>query len=638
MPATDSAYVAQAQPTPATDPATQNEAAGSPPAPPIELNVRGQRAAPASEVITRASARELPGSFGDPLRSVESEPGVTPIVSGLPYFFVRGAPPASVGYFIDGVDVPLLFHAYFGPSVIHPALFDRVDVFKGAAPVNYGRYAGAIIAAQTRAPRYEWNGEASLRVIDAGALLESPFASGRGSALVAGRYSYTGLILSLLDDRTKLRYWDYQTLDSYRLSSTTTLSVFAFGAFDLLSINSANDAGLQNQVGGETQFHRFDLRLDARPSPATHLRVAGTFGYDRSGDTIGTASLRDSSMRERIELSHEFSPDVGLDAGLDARIDQVRLDAAATRFDYLDLTTLFPTRNDGVGGGYFGLRLRPARGISVIPGVRADGYLVEHEFKAAADPRLSVEFALPKHVTVDSSVALSHQRPNFVPGIPAAAIGTLHGGLETGVVYDAGVRWKPGADLTFGATIFRTAFFDVIDPVGGQHDFTVSRTQLNDRTTIQTSGLEARVSRPLTKSVGGFLAYTLSRSTRGYDRLSSISGYDRPHVLQAALTLDFGYSIRGGLRGVFYSGMPALVLNEGPPHPSAAHRTPDFFRLDFRVEKRWNFDEAHYLSAVLEVLNATSAKEVLKEQCGTRCQGDLSGPVVLPSLGVEAGF
>ena len=28
---------------------------------------------------------------------------MTPIASGLPYFFVRGAPPGNLGYFLDGV-------------------------------------------------------------------------------------------------------------------------------------------------------------------------------------------------------------------------------------------------------------------------------------------------------------------------------------------------------------------------------------------------------------------------------------------------------------------------------------------------------------------------------------------------------
>ena len=47
-------------------------------------------------------------------------------VSGLPFFFIRGAPPGNAGYFLDGVRVPLLFHVGAGPSVVHPALIVRV--------------------------------------------------------------------------------------------------------------------------------------------------------------------------------------------------------------------------------------------------------------------------------------------------------------------------------------------------------------------------------------------------------------------------------------------------------------------------------------------------------------------------------
>jgi TonB family protein len=79
------------------------------------------------------------GAFGDPLRAVEAQPGVVPIVSGVPSFFVRGAPPANVGFFIDGIDVPILYHAFLGPSVLHPNVIESVDVYRGAAPVEYGR-------------------------------------------------------------------------------------------------------------------------------------------------------------------------------------------------------------------------------------------------------------------------------------------------------------------------------------------------------------------------------------------------------------------------------------------------------------------------------------------------------------------
>jgi hypothetical protein len=624
LPPAESAYVA-----PASAPSDATPA-------PIEVTVQGQRqgAAPDAEVITRSSARELPGSFGDPLRAVESEPGVTPIVSGLPYFFVRGAPPASVGIFIDGIEVPLLYHAFFGPSVIHPGLFDRVELYKGAAPANYGRYAGAIIATDTRAPRYEFNGEASLRIIDAGALVEAPFADGRGSALIAGRYSYTGLVLSLLSN-TKLQYWDYQTLDAYRLSSHSTLSVFAFGAFDLFE---SGDPDLSGQIGGQTQFHRFDLRYDWSPGQNTQLRAGLTAGFDRTRDEDGSGSLRDESARARLELRHELSDNVGVDAGADARLDAFHLDAATTRVDYSDLTTLFPSRNDGTGGAYLSFRLRPDRRVRFVPGVRADLYAVEGAVKGAIDPRFASEFQLSRRVVVEQSIGLSHQRANFLPGVPAASVGTLQGGLESGAVFDAGVRYKPFADVTLAATVFRTAFFDVVDPVGSQRDFEVDRSALNDRVTIQSEGIEARVSRPLTRHLGGFLAYTFSHSERHHGAVASVSGYDRPHVVQAALTADFGWNIRGGARAVYYSGIPALLLNDGQPHFSSSVRGPAFFRLDLRLEKRFNFGPPRYLSVVAEVLNATGSQEVLRAECGTICQADKSGPVVLPSIGLEGGF
>ncbi len=60
----------------------------------------------------------MPGVLDDPYRAIEVQPGVTPAATGIPYYFIRGSPPGNIGYFFDGVDVPLLFHAGGGPSVI----------------------------------------------------------------------------------------------------------------------------------------------------------------------------------------------------------------------------------------------------------------------------------------------------------------------------------------------------------------------------------------------------------------------------------------------------------------------------------------------------------------------------------------
>src|SRR5690606_4761476 len=77
---------------------TAEPATGAAPAPPpepeIEVVVRGEWPDPSRTAsLSRAEVREIPGTFGDPFRAIEALPGVTPIVSGLPFFFIRGAPP-----------------------------------------------------------------------------------------------------------------------------------------------------------------------------------------------------------------------------------------------------------------------------------------------------------------------------------------------------------------------------------------------------------------------------------------------------------------------------------------------------------------------------------------------------------------
>src|SRR5262249_10450460 len=222
---------------------------------PIEVTVSGEKKDEGTTTLSRSEVRLLPGAFGDPFRAVETMPGVTPIASGIPYFFVRGAPPGNVGYFVDGVRVPLLYHLGLGPSVVHPALIDRVDFYPGGFPARFGRFAGGILSGETLPPATRFHGEANVRLFDAGALVESPFENGKGTALAAGRYGYPGLLLSLLAPDTHLQYWDYQTRVTWDLGKGERLGVFAFGSFDALSERTAKGSDDFQQVFA-AQFHR----------------------------------------------------------------------------------------------------------------------------------------------------------------------------------------------------------------------------------------------------------------------------------------------------------------------------------------------------------------------------------------------
>ena len=106
----------------------------------------------------------------------------------------------------------------------------------------------------------------------------------------------------------------------------------------------------------------------------------------------------------------------------------------------------------------------------------------------------------------------------------------------------------------------------------------------------------------------------------------------------AAVTFDFGKGYKGGIRQLLYTGTPLFESTEGNLHVKG--RLPPFYRLDWRVEKRFDIGETGFVTMVLEALNTFLADETLGESCDEkgRCDPTTLGPIVIPSFGVEGGF
>lgn len=623
-----------------SEPTTPGEAVPPPPRA-IEVTVEGERLAPSVSSFTRAEVRELPGSFGDPFRAVEALPGVTPLISGVPYFFVRGAPPGNVGYFLDGIRVPLLYHVGLGPSVVHPAIVERVDLYSGGYPARYGRFAGGIVAGETTAPRPEFHGEASVRLLDAGAMVEAPLLDGRATVLAGGRYSYTGLLLSLLSPEAVLEYWDYQLRASYDVGSRDTVSVFSFGAFDFLG--ERQEQGTRVLLSSE--FHRIDLRWDHRASARTNLRVATTLGMERTRGEDEDFFLRDRTLGFRSEIVHRAAEELTLSLGADLLTDtyDVRAPTDDTEDDpqaRQDFARLFPKRTDLVTGVFAEARIRPARGVTVTPGLRADSYVSDGAGAVGVDPRISARFDVTERFALLHAFGVAHQPPSFVVPVPGFQLSGLRGGLQESLQYSAGFEARLPWDLTATVNVFHNTFFNMTDLLGTLQSGNDNEDRAVDERSLGRSlGLEVFLRRPLTKQLGGFLSYTLSRSTRSIGREQFVSSFDRTHVLNLALGYDLGRRWRVGSRLVFYTGFPVQEDSDPASRRAAPDRVPPFHRIDLRLEKKWPLGKRGYWAFVLEVLNATLQKEVVDVDCsGGRCREDAIGPVTIPSLGVEAAF
>jgi TonB family protein len=603
--------------------------------PPLEVTVHGEKPAPSVKSFSREEVRQMPGAFGDPFRAIEAMPGVTPLASGLPFFFVRGAPAGNVGYFLDGVRVPFLYHVGIGPSVIHPGVVERVDLYSGGYPARFGRFAGGIVAAETTAPRVDLHGEGNLRLFDAGALVETGFANGRGTVLVGGRYSYTATLLSLVASNLELAYRDYQVRVSYDVTPRDRLSLFSFGSYDLLGEKKGDEL----MVLFGTEFYRLDLRHDHDTGKGS-LRTAVTFGLDLTKNEFLAGeqrTLRTRSLGVRDELEHRFGDDVVVRAGADLTLENFSI----SRPKYVDpddpesraFDQAFTSRNDLALGVRTDFVLDVTPEIEVIPGARIDLYRSGSASAVGVDPRIAARFSVSDRVTLTHAYGIAHQPPSFALPIPGLTPANLQGGLQRSFQTSAGVEVDVADATTASMTLFHNAFFNMSDSIGSAAGG--GPPSANPPRSMGSSiGAELLVKRNLSKRLGGFLSYTLSRSSRSLGREKFPSNVDRTHVLNAALGYNLGRGWRPGARAVFYTGTPKERADAGQairePRTENVERGSPFFRLDLRLEKRWVLGETTWLSFVAEVLNSTLSKETF---------GDSEiGPVTIPSVGVEGGF
>jgi hypothetical protein len=602
------------------------------PAPPPQkeyvVTVSGDRPAPGAETVSRTEARMLAGTFGDPIRSVELMAGVTPVVSVVPFFYLRGAPPGNVGYFVDGIRVPFLFHALLGPSVLAPSLIDSTNVYKSAPPVEFGRFAGGIVSSDVAPPPDELHALGSVKTLDASGVVTAPLLDGQAQVFAAARYSYAGLIISNVTN-VALDYWDYQVLANYDLSRDDTIGVFAFGALDYVGDKTGD-----NFAG--TQFHRIDLRYDHRFDADTKLRAAVTFGYDQSHATEG--DVTDKSVAVRTIFEHRLGEAAIFRAGADASFDDYGLGINSPTLSFRDANILFPPRLDIMTGAYTELEVHPIPRITFRPGVRADVFHSMDRTLVGVDPRVSVEFVASPKVKFVDNFGISHQTPNYFPDLPGAQVGGLPGGLQTTIAYSSGVEVLLPADIKSSFTVFEQAFVNLSDPLGYSGTIAANVDVADVRALGSAYGAEVELRRPLSKTVGGIFSYTLSRSVRSHDNLESLSAFDRTHTVSFAVGYSPGRRWNLGARALFTTGVPTRTLTTNGPE-YGGDRAPPFFRLDLHAEKRWKLGQHGYIAAVADVINATAGTEVVQRSCNVqRCTQAGVGPLVLPNVGVEAGF
>lgn len=622
--------------------------ADEPPPPKVdEVVVSGQREPKSATVVRmkREEYRVVPGAFGDPFRALDVLPGLVPIISGLPYFYIRGAPPSAVGYFVDEVRIPYLFHFALGPGVIQPALIEEVSLHPAAFPARYGRFAGGIVAGTTRDPPTEIRGEAQIRVYDAGGYLETPFAGGRGSVGAGGRYSYTAGVISLAAEDTTIDYRDYNFRAAYQAADRTRLTLFAFGSYDYAS----NTRRGIEEVFFASEYHRADLRLDHRGKDGSASRVATTVGIDRTRlEDARFAQNVTTSLRARHTrpLTHEIEMEIGGDFTADHYRGDLPSPFAVSFERYDQAVTFFSPRTDTATGAWVSGRFRPRPGWDITAAARGDVFTSAEKSAIGPSPRLGVRFPIVKGVAFLGALGIGAQPPAFAIPVPAVGYRGLPGGLGFAYQKSVGTEIALPLRFTLRAIGFHHSYFNLRDFAQdrGRVDFDEPNIQPNSP--LQSMGLEFGVSRKLSERYAAFVSFTLSRAQLGSTptEAARVSPFDRTYVFQIGGVVDMGRGWRTSARFLTYGGWPVAPKDQAIQQ---AVRLPGFARADLRLEKRWTIYERGFVSFVIEGLNITGSRDVTSRRCSTdedpagrtvQCEDRYLGPIIVPSIGVEGGL
>ncbi len=622
-----------------------------------------------SVTITSGEVGRVAGVSGDTVKIVQNLPGVARAPGGFGMLVVRGGNPTDTRVYVDGVEVPLVFHFGGLTSIVPGELVDAVDFEAGNFGVRYGRATGGRVDLRTRDP-----GSKRLHLVADGnlyhalAMVEGPVREDVTIALAARR-SYADALISAAARSSDAfgvsvapRYYDYQGKVTWRAGPDDTLRLSVLGVDDRMELTGIDTGGLEEldrfRIG--TAFVQATGSWDHRFSESARARLAIAHGIIDISNRFGDfASERDHFQMTtlRAEASRDLGERLTVAAGTDTRF----LPSSSLRLEYPEIPppNQLPDPDPRKVRAHLRLQAmeaglwaeatwKPLDGLVVVPGLRVEREVLINTM-SWLDPRLSARYTVRDGTTVKGGAGLYHQPPQ--PVYLTHEWGNPELREEGAWHYMAGVEQRIAGPLTADVQLYYKRLFDLVLPTGGTERYVNGGTG-------RSYGAELLLRWNPGGRFFGWLAYSLSRSERdqkviGGTIMPGGDAFDQPHNLTALGTLELpelweGFS--AGFRVRYATGNPyrrtvgAVYDADADRYlpvqdPSSTARIPAFFQLDLRADKRWTH-RTWILSAYLEVQNATNRKnpEDVAYNYDYSQRGWVTGLTLFPSFGVRAEY
>ena len=617
-------------------------------------------------ILKGEEMRKIAGSSGDPLKSLQSLPGVATSNSGGSAPAVRGSGPGENYYYADAIPVGKVFH-FGGLSVFNGDLIDTFNLYSAAFAPNFDNVTGAILDITLRNPRTDrLGGKINVSLTGADFLIEGP-ASENQSFYFAARRSYFDLLLRSIQRRGVTlqipNYWDYQGKYIWKVNADNRLSAHLTGSADTLKAEIASDSDLAKtqpdlagSLSSQDASHTQAVVWDTRLSELTNNKFVFGHRTNMTEASIGSAGRiylvsNTNFLREKIITPINENHELTL--GTNVSQSTVNLDlnfknTNCTQFNTgCDLSTAPSVLlNDTFISNLWDVsaqeRWRMLKDFSLIGGLRhsQDNYLNQ----SYTEPRVGVEWNWSEQTLLSAGWGRHNQQPSGQQIAPKFGNTSLtHIRADHSVV---GISRKLNPDWSWKAEAYYKKFSDL---VVGVNDPAINYV---NGASGSAYGSELLIKKEETEKLSGWLSLTLSRSERKNDLTgeSFRFEYDQP----VSTTLIANYKISSewswGSKWAYTSGRPYTPIvgtngtySDGRPKPVYAGintgTLPDYHRLDMRIDRHILYD-TWKLNVYFELNNVYRRQNIVGYDYGPNYdKKDAIEALVIPiSFGVQGEF
>lgn len=577
----------------------------------LEVVVEARRDDPvvSQQKLDRERVLKTPGTFEDPVRLVQSLPGVTMTPEYGPSagdIAVRGSAPGENRFYLDGIELPYLYHFNDYASVFHTRLLDELTLYPSTYNSTWGDTTGAIVDTHSVWDQPEaLHGTVNFNLVMSGGSVAVPL-SDTWSIRASGRRSYLDFASNDSEQYTVFPvFWDYFSRIEHHPSEKARYGLVFFGAGDHYSRRAGEPTLLDpyEQLLNPSFDYRQSFHIGALQQQWAGVpgKLESSLSYTRHmlGGTLPDA--QESIQTDRVTLRADALGNLGhsqqLAVGTELRQSFISASSTTAR-PWPEVS--YETRLLSYGlsgsdalvrftGGVYGEGRLTAGRLRVSPGLRVDYDSITA--LPALDPRINLRFeagpdtrlrlaagrysAFPDDLyLMDAFFTLDDPRPAHSDQLAFGFDHAFAGRLEIGV--DTYAAWAKNLLYVF--------------PDGAIADGVVGRSM----------GVEINSRYRLRDRFFMWLSVSLMDAVRLVDGVTQTFAYDQPYASSFVLSWDFLPGWNTGLRYRLAAGLPYTPISDGiydattdsyRPVYGAAYsaRLPLYQKIDAHLEKRWDF-------------------------------------------------